>query len=53
MIRDDERRARAAAPRPAVEGLDYDVIAEEYGRHRRVHPGVLRDLVSAGPVGTK
>jgi ubiquinone/menaquinone biosynthesis C-methylase UbiE len=27
--------------------LDYDQLAAEYARHRRVHPGVLRDLVAA------
>jgi ubiquinone/menaquinone biosynthesis C-methylase UbiE len=32
--------------------IDYDVVALEYARHRRVHPEVLRDLVSTSGVGT-
>ena len=27
--------------------IEYDQIAEEYARHRRVHPGVLQDLLAA------
>jgi ubiquinone/menaquinone biosynthesis C-methylase UbiE len=26
-------------------GIDYETIAREYGRHRRVHPGVVRALI--------
>jgi SAM-dependent methyltransferase len=32
--------------------LDYDAVAEEYARHRHVHPGVLRNLVSAWPLNS-
>jgi SAM-dependent methyltransferase len=28
--------------------LDYDALADDYAKHRGVHPGVLRDLVSGG-----
>ncbi len=28
--------------------LDYDLLAADYARHRRVHPEVLKDLVAAG-----
>ncbi len=31
--------------------IDYDQIAAEYARHRRVHPKVLKDLISTGRVG--
>jgi ubiquinone/menaquinone biosynthesis C-methylase UbiE len=30
---------------PKADMLDYDSLAEEYGRHRGVHPGVLHELV--------
>jgi ubiquinone/menaquinone biosynthesis C-methylase UbiE len=32
--------------------IDYDKIASEYARHRRVHPGVLESLFSTGGVGS-
>ncbi len=31
--------------------IDYDVLAEEYTQHRKVHPEVLRGLVSASRIG--
>ena len=31
--------------------VDYDGIASDYARHRRVHPGVLETLVAASGVG--
>lgn len=31
--------------------IDYDRIAEEYARHRRIHPGVFRNIVEKGRVG--
>jgi SAM-dependent methyltransferase len=31
--------------------VDYDQIASEYARHRQVHPGVLRSLLSISRVG--
>jgi SAM-dependent methyltransferase len=31
--------------------LDYDNLADEYARHREVHPGVLRDLISTANLG--
>ena len=31
--------------------IDYDRIAAEYARSRRIHPQVLRDLVSTGGIG--
>lgn len=30
--------------------VDYDKLASEYARHRRLHPGVLRDLLSTGQI---
>jgi ubiquinone/menaquinone biosynthesis C-methylase UbiE len=33
--------------------IDYDTIAAEYARHRKVHPGVLRDLLETGAIGRK
>ena len=30
--------------------LDYDRLAADYARHRRVHPGVLRDLIETGHI---
>ena len=30
--------------------VDYDRLAGEYARHRRVHPGVLQQLISTGAV---
>jgi SAM-dependent methyltransferase len=30
--------------------LNYDTLAADYARHRRVHPGVLRDLVEIGGI---
>ena len=32
--------------------LDYDLLAADYARHRRVHPKVLKDLVAAGQLAT-
>lgn len=32
--------------------LDYDIIATEYTRHRKVHPEVLRGLLSTSGVGS-
>lgn len=32
--------------------VNYDKIAAEYARHRQVHPGVLRSLLSTGAVGS-
>lgn len=32
--------------------IDYDQIASEYARHRRVHPAVLRGLLSTSRVGS-
>ncbi len=32
--------------------MDYDRIASEYARHRQVHPGVLRSLVSTSGIGS-
>jgi len=32
--------------------IDYDQIASEYGRHRQVHPEVLRSLLSTSRVGS-
>jgi ubiquinone/menaquinone biosynthesis C-methylase UbiE len=31
-----------------IPAIDYDDLAAEYARHRRVHPGVLADLVERG-----
>jgi SAM-dependent methyltransferase len=31
--------------------LDYDALAADYARHRRVHPGVVRHLVESGRIG--
>jgi ubiquinone/menaquinone biosynthesis C-methylase UbiE len=31
--------------------VDYDRIASEYGQHRRVHPGVLAELITLGTLG--
>jgi hypothetical protein len=28
--------------------IDYDKIASEYHQHRKVHPGVLRELITHG-----
>jgi ubiquinone/menaquinone biosynthesis C-methylase UbiE len=33
--------------------INYDAIAAEYARHRKVHPGVLRDLLESGAIGRK
>ena len=30
--------------------MDYDNLANEYARHRRLHPGVLRDILVSGAV---
>src|SRR5262245_52646841 len=30
--------------------LDYDKLAAEYGRHRRIHPPVLREILELGPI---
>jgi ubiquinone/menaquinone biosynthesis C-methylase UbiE len=30
--------------------LDYDTLVAEYSRHRRLHPGVLRDMLGAGAI---
>lgn len=30
--------------------LDYDKLAAEYGRHRRIHPGVLREILTTGSI---
>jgi ubiquinone/menaquinone biosynthesis C-methylase UbiE len=30
--------------------LDYDKLAAEYVRHRRIHPGVLREILTAGTI---
>ncbi len=31
--------------------LDYDMLAADYATHRRVHPGVLRQLIEGGALG--
>lgn len=31
--------------------IDYDKLAQDYARHRRVHPGVLRSILETGEVG--
>ncbi len=31
--------------------IDYNRLSQEYARHRRVHPGVLRNLLERGEVG--
>jgi ubiquinone/menaquinone biosynthesis C-methylase UbiE len=31
--------------------IDYDALAADYARHRRLHPGVLRRLIEGGGVG--
>ncbi len=31
--------------------LDYDRLAEDYARHRQVHPGVVKDLWETGGIG--
>ncbi len=31
--------------------MDYDLLAEEYARHRQVHPVVLQNLVEQGRIG--
>lgn len=31
--------------------MDYDSLAADYARHRRVHPGVLRSLLSKSGIG--
>src|SRR5690242_16746035 len=33
--------------------LDYDKLAGEYERHRRIHPGVLRGLLDTGAVTSR
>lgn len=33
------------------QSLDYDEIASEYARHRKVHPGVLQGLVATSGIG--
>lgn len=35
---------------PSSTHIDYERIAAEYGRHRRVHAGVLRELVERPPI---
>lgn len=34
-----------------MSAIDYDKIAAEYARHRRVHPGVLRSILDASGLG--
>lgn len=31
--------------------INYDLIASEYARHRQVHPGVLRNILTRGRIG--
>ena len=33
--------------------LDYDKLAAEYGRHRRVHPAVLREILATGAITSR
>jgi ubiquinone/menaquinone biosynthesis C-methylase UbiE len=35
-----------------IQPIDYDKISTEYARHRQVHPGVLKDLLSTGGVSS-
>ena len=30
--------------------IDYDMLAREYARHRRVHPEVVKGLISGGGI---
>ena len=39
---------RLNSPGDTYMQLDYDALAREYAQHRRVHPGVLNDLISTG-----
>lgn len=35
----------------AAAHLDYDRLAAEYARHRRIHPGVLHEIIASGRLG--
>src|SRR5690348_10883529 len=46
----DESRATGVGSRKPDEGssLNYDNLAANYARHRRIHPGVFANLISTG-----